>query len=80
MTRTPGVRNVARKRAPLPPRSGRRGGGGTDRRRALYRRPVEPEDLLEWLRWQHRLVLSNGRPRVVYWDGNPVEFDSGPQL
>jgi hypothetical protein len=35
----------------------------------LYRRPVEAEDLIDWLRRERRLVLVDARPRLVYWDG-----------
>jgi hypothetical protein len=41
----------------------------------LYRRPVESEDLIEWLRQEKRLLMVDRRPRAVYWDGVLIEYD-----
>jgi hypothetical protein len=38
----------------------------------IYRRPAESEDLVEWLRQEHRLVIVDKQSRVVYWDGKEV--------
>jgi hypothetical protein len=38
----------------------------------LYRRPVEADELIEWMRQERRLVLVDRRPRCAYWEGEPV--------
>lgn len=41
----------------------------------LYRRPVEADQLVEWMRRERRLVLVDRRPRLAFWDGQPVGPD-----
>jgi hypothetical protein len=41
----------------------------------IYRRPVEADELIDWLRQEKRLVLVNRRPRSIYWDGEPIGPD-----
>jgi hypothetical protein len=46
----------------------------------LYRRPVESEEVIGWACQERRLVLVDGRPRRLYWEGEavPADWDSCP--
>lgn len=42
---------------------------------SLFRRPVEPDELIAALCEERRLVLVDLRPRRVYWDGTLIDQD-----
>ena len=48
----------------------------------LYRRPIDPSDLIETLRHERRLLLVDSRPRAIFWDGNklPADWDDNVAL
>jgi len=41
----------------------------------LWRKPIESEELVEWLRQENRLVMVDRRPRIAYLDGELTGLD-----
>lgn len=78
-----GLRVIDRQRAlPVRPEAIRQVAASLDVVTSIYRTPVEREELIDWLRVEHRLVLADGRPRAAYWKGGEVraEWDRNPTL
>jgi hypothetical protein len=49
--------------------------GALDVVSAIYRRPIDADELVDWLRHTKRLVMVDRRPRTVFWDDDEIGWD-----